>query len=136
MPKTTNLANDLNNLIFNATALSWAANGSLYVSLHTANPGVAGNQTTSEATYDDYARVAVVRTSSGFTVATNTVTNPALIEFPANTGDDQTVSYFGIGTAETGTGRLLYFAELPTPVDIETSFIPKVQIGDLDLSES
>lgn len=44
------------------------ANGSLYISLHTADPS-AGNQTTSETAYTGYARVAVARTSSGWTVA-------------------------------------------------------------------
>ena len=39
---------------------------SLYVSLHTANPGATGNQTTSEAAYTSYARVAVARTSGGW----------------------------------------------------------------------
>ena len=33
--------------------------GSLYVSLHTADPGVGGGQNTNEATYSGYARVAV-----------------------------------------------------------------------------
>lgn len=43
--------------------------GSLYVSLHTADPGTTGDQTTSEATYTSYARVAVARTSGGWTIA-------------------------------------------------------------------
>ena len=42
--------NDICLLLFNATALSWNANTNLYVSLHTADPGEGGNQTTSEAT--------------------------------------------------------------------------------------
>ena len=36
-----------------------ATAGSLYVSLHTADPGEAGSQTTNEANYTSYARVAV-----------------------------------------------------------------------------
>jgi hypothetical protein len=59
--------NDLNLLIFNATALSWNANTDLYLALHTADPGEAGNQTTSEATYTSYARVTVARSGAGFT---------------------------------------------------------------------
>lgn len=43
--------------------------GSLYVSLHTADPGATGDQTTNEASYTSYARVAVARTSGGWTVA-------------------------------------------------------------------
>jgi len=46
-----------------------ASAGNLYVSLHTASPDAADIQTTSEADYTSYARVAVVRSASGWTVA-------------------------------------------------------------------
>lgn len=46
-----------------------AAAGNLYVSLHTADPGAGGDQTTNEAAYTSYARVAVARTVAGWTVA-------------------------------------------------------------------
>src|SRR5882762_5387367 len=50
-------------LVGDATGLPASATvGSLYLSLHTADPGVTGDQTTSEATYTSYARVAVART--------------------------------------------------------------------------
>lgn len=45
-----------------------ATEGSIYVSLHTANPA-GGNQSTSEATYTGYARVAVGRNSGAWTVS-------------------------------------------------------------------
>jgi len=80
MSKGNTWENDLLKLIFNATAIAnIAANAAsspltnLYVSLHTADPGEAGDQTTSEATYTSYARVAVARTSGGFTVTGNSV---------------------------------------------------------------
>ena len=43
--------------------------GSLYVSLHTADPGAGGSQTTNEAAYTSYSRVGVARSSAGWTVA-------------------------------------------------------------------
>lgn len=42
-----------------------ATAGSLYLSLHTGDPGEAGDQTTNETAYTNYARVAVVRTAGG-----------------------------------------------------------------------
>lgn len=45
-----------------------ATDGSLYISLHTADPGAGGSQTTNECAYTPYARVAISRTS-GWTVA-------------------------------------------------------------------
>ena len=50
-----------------------AAAGSFYLSLHTADPGETGDQTTSETTYGSYARQAVARSSAGFTVSGNAV---------------------------------------------------------------
>lgn len=115
MSKGDTFENDLLKLIFNATAIANIADNAasspatnLYVSLHTADPGESGSQTTSEATYTSYARVAVARTSGGFTVTAASVSPVATIAFPAGTGGSGTVTYFGIGTASSGTGKLLY----------------------------
>ena len=45
-----------------------ATAGSFYVSLHTSDPGEAGDQSTNEIAYTGYARVAVARTSGVFIV--------------------------------------------------------------------
>lgn len=83
--------------------------GSLYLSLHTADPGVAGNQTTSEAAYTNYARQAVARSSSGFTVSGQSVTLNAAISFPAGaTGDTDVLMFWAVGSGSSGTGELLY----------------------------
>jgi hypothetical protein len=85
-----------------------SAAGSLYFSLHTADPGEAGTQTTSEAAYTSYARVAVARSGSGFTVTANAVATAADVSFPPGTGGSGTATHFGIGTAASGAGVLLY----------------------------
>lgn len=118
MSKSDSWENALLLLLFNnsnaanigdATGLRGSSTaGSLYVSLHTADPGEAGTQQTSEATYTSYARVAVARSSGGFTISTNSVVPAATISFPAGTGGSGTVTYFGIGTASSGAGVLLY----------------------------
>lgn len=100
----TNAAN-----IGDATGLRGSSGaGSLYFSLHTADPGETGAQNTNEITYTSYARVAVARSSGGFTVAGNTVTPAAAVTFPAGTGGSGTATHFGIGTASSGAGVLLY----------------------------
>ena len=86
--------------------------GSLYVGLHTADPGEAGDQTTSECAYGSYARVAVARSGSGWTVTSNQVENAALISFPAVTSGTETVLFASVGTASSGSGVLLYSAPL------------------------
>ncbi len=80
----------------------------LYVSLHTADPTASGNQTSSECTYTSYARVAVVRTTSGWAITGETINPVAAITFPAGTGGSGTATYFGIGSLTSGTGVLYY----------------------------
>jgi len=118
MSKGNTFENDLMLLIFNntnaanigdATGLRGSSTaGSLHFSLHTADPGETGNQTTSECTYTSYARVAVARSSSGFTVTANSVSPTSAVTFPAGTGGSGTATHFAIGTDSSGTGKILY----------------------------
>lgn len=95
-----------------AGVLGSAAAGNLYISLHTADPGEAGDQSTSEISYTGYARVAVIRSAAGWTVTLNEVTNAALVTFGACTAGSGTAVHIGIGTSSSGAGKLLYKAPL------------------------
>lgn len=96
-------------LIGDATGLRGSTTaGSLYFSFHTADPGETGDQTTSETTYTSYARVAVARSGAGFTVTANSVSPAAQVNFPAGTGGSGTITHFGVGTASSGAGVLLF----------------------------
>lgn len=115
MSKSNSCETDILELIFNATAWPDLAENdttspatNLYVSLHTADPGEAGSQTTNEIAYTSYARVAVARTSGGWAVSGNQVTPVATISFPAGTGGSGTATHFGVGTLSSGAGQLLY----------------------------
>jgi hypothetical protein len=134
--------NDLQKLIFNATAIANIADNAasspitnLYVSLHTADPGEAGDQTTSEATYTSYARVAVARTSGGWTVTNNSVTNAATISFPAATGGTNTITHFGIGTASSAAGKLLYKGALTSSLAVSSGITPQFAASSLTVAE-
>ncbi len=107
--------------------------GSLYISLHTADPGEAGDQTTSEATYTSYARVAVARTAGGWTVAVANASNAAAVTFPKATGGTNTVTYFGIGTGSSGSGVLLFSGVLDSSLAVSNGITPEFAIGDLDV---
>lgn len=137
MSKGNTFENDLLKLIFNATAIANLADNaatspltSLYVSLHTGDPGEAGDQTTSECNYTSYARVAVARTTGGFTVTNNSVSPVANIDFanPTNaTNLPQTATHFGIGTASSGAGKLLYKGTVtPNIVISNTGVTPRL----------
>jgi len=115
MSKGNTFENDLLKLIFNATAIANIADDAsvspltnLYASLHTADPGEAGTQTTNEIAYTSYARVAVARTTGGWTVTANSVSPVATISFPTGTGGSGTATYWAVGTDVSGTGKLLY----------------------------
>ena len=134
MSKPNTFENDLLQLIFNnidialigdaAGIQNSAAAGSLYVSLHTADPGEAGNQSTNEAAYTNYARLAVARSVAGWTVSSNQVSNAAAINFAqcGITGAD--ITHWGIGTDPSGTGKLLYKGPLGSA--LQGAFTAKV----------
>jgi hypothetical protein len=115
MAKGAAFANSLLLLLFNATLFANVATNatsgpitSIFAALHTADPGTSGDQTTNEIAYTSYARVGVVRTSSGWTVTTNSVSPVAAITFPAGTGGSGTATHFSLGTLTSGAGVRLY----------------------------
>jgi hypothetical protein len=134
MSKGNTFENDLLKLIFNATTINDLAENdtsspatNLYVSLHTADPGEAGDQTTSEATYTSYARVAVVRTTGGWTVTGNSVSPVANIDFPEGTGGSGTATHFAVGTASSGAGKLLYSGTLTPNIAMGNGITPRIK---------
>lgn len=126
-------ANSLLKLVFNGTAFANMADNAatspftnLFVSLHTASPGANGAQTTNEAAYTSYARVAVTRTTGGWTVTANSVSPVATISFPAATGGSETETYFGIGTSTSGAGHLLYFGAISPTIAVSNGVTPQL----------
>lgn len=133
MSKSNAFENALLQLIFNATAIANLADNAasspltnLYVSLHTADPGEAGNQSTNEAAYTSYARVAVARTSGGWTVTNNSVSPVANIDFPAATGGTATITYFGVGSASSGSGVLYYSGTVTPSISVTSGVTPRL----------
>lgn len=101
--------------------------GSWHVSLHTADPGEAGNQTTSEISYTGYARVAVARSSAGWTVTGASVVPDANIDFGAMTGGaGGTVTHFGIGTDASGVGNLIFKGTVTPNIVTTTGVTPRL----------
>lgn len=135
MSKSNATETDTLNLFFNAIALPWNAITDLFVALHTADPGEAGNQTTNEATYTSYARVAVVRTNVGWTVSGNTAVNAALFQFPQCTGGTNTITYVSIGTLVSGAGQIIYSGALNSSLAVANLIQPQFAAGDLVTTE-
>ena len=145
MSKSNTFENDLLLLVFNNTDITLigdaaglqnsAAAGSLYVSLHTSDPDEAGDQTTNETAYTDYARVAVARSGAGWTVTGNAVANAALVQFPQCGVTGATLTHFGVGTDSSGAGKLLYSGALSASLAVSSGIQPQFAAGDLDITE-
>jgi hypothetical protein len=126
MSISNSVENSILNLIFNATAwANYADNAAtspqtnIGVSLHTADPGDAGDATTSEVAYTSYTRVNVARTTGGFPSASGGSVSPAAnIDFPAGTGGSGTVTHcaFAKSNATPPTGaQVILFSGTVTP---------------------
>lgn len=145
MSKSNTFENDLLQLLFNNVDIAdigdaggiqnSATAGSLYVALHTADPGEAGTATTSESAYGSYARVAVARSVAGWTVSGNEAENAALVQFPECTSGSETISYVSITTASSGSSKILYSGALSASRAISSGIQPQFAIGALSVTE-
>ena len=136
MSKSNTFENDIVKLIFQATAIANIADDaaaspltSLYIALHTAGPGEAGDQTTSEATYGSYARQAVTRDSGGFTVTGNSVTLAANVTFPTASSGSETITHFSIGVAVSGASKILYSGTVTPNLPVSSGILPVLTTG-------
>lgn len=130
-PFGSTFANDLSLLITEGTTIANVADNAasspitnLYAALHTA-AATSGNQTTSEATYTSYARVAVARTSSGWSSSGGVNSNDAAVTFPACTGGSNTISHVSIGTASTSTGKVIYGGAVTSSLAVSSGITPQ-----------
>jgi hypothetical protein len=128
MSASNDFENDLLLLIFNNTNIALIGDatgvrgstvaGSVYVALHTADPGETGKQNTSETSYTGYARVAVARSGAGWTVsgtAPTQVANAATITFGVSTVGTPTITYFSVGYESSGASKIIVSGSLTTP---------------------
>lgn len=144
MPKSTATCNSILALIFNATAWADIAEndtsspaGNLYLSLHTADPGVGNDQQTNETAYTNYVRIAVVRTTSGWAVPSSGATsNAALAQFAQCGVTGATLTHVAIGTASSGAGTVLYAGALSSSLTVSNGIQPQFAAGALDVTET
>jgi hypothetical protein len=143
MSKSNTFENDLLKLILQAAAIANLADNAasspltnVYVALHSADPGEAGDQTTNEIAYTGYARVAVARTAGGWTVTGNQAENAAAITFGQKTaGADVTATHFSVGALSSGAGKVFYRGALTASRLISNGVKPEFAAGDLVITE-
>jgi hypothetical protein len=138
MSKSNVFENDLLLLIFNNTAIADIGDaaglratttaGSLYWSLHTADPGEAGTAITSETAYTGYARVAGARSGAAFAVTANSVSPVANVDFGECTASaGGPITHFGIVNTASGAGKLLYKGTMTPNITLAVGVIPRIK---------
>lgn len=136
MSKSAAFEADFLELIFNATAIADLAEdhttgvANLYLSLHTADPGEGGDQTSNETSYTNYARQAVARTSGGFTVSVTEgrayLTSD--VDFPTcGATPGSAITHFGVGTVVSGAGYLIYSGTVSPNITMAEGVIPRLK---------
>lgn len=104
----------------------------LYVALHTADPGEAGIQTTNETSYTNYARVSVPRDVTGFSESAGVITNVGDVLFPVCGATGATLTHFSIQTTASGSGGMLLASGPLTSSFVVSNLIqPKFAVGQL-----
>lgn len=145
MSKGNTFENDLLQLLFNNVDIAdigdaggiqnSATAGSLYVALHTGDPGEAGTAATSESAYGSYARQAVARSGAGWTVSGNQAVNFALIQFPECTSGSETITHVSITTAVSGASKILYSGALSASRAVSSGIQPQFAASALTVTE-
>jgi hypothetical protein len=115
MSKGNSSANDYAALLYNGTAIPNIADNAatapltnIFIAAHTAEPGAAGTQATSEAAYTGYARANPARTTGGFTTSNGTITLVADASFGACTAGSATITHWSTGVASSGASKILH----------------------------
>jgi len=106
--------------------------GVFYISLHTADPGETGDQTTSESAYTNYARVSVARSTAGWSVASGVADNDSAITFAQCGASGSTITHCGIGSDTSGAGNR--FMNGTAALTVSNGVTPSFAAGALDIS--
>ncbi len=137
MPFSNAYGNALLQNLMNGVSIPAAFTGTnLYLSLHTADPGIAGTQNTSEISYTGYARLPIVRNTTGqWTVSVKVGSNAIAALFGAMTaGAGGTVTHMGVGELLTGAGALVTSGAVTPNIVVTTGVAANFPIGAVVLT--
>lgn len=135
MSKGDTFENSLMLLLFNNTNIAnlgdatgvrgSTAAGNLTIALHTADPGEAGTQSTSETAYTGYARVSIARSAGGWTVTNNSASPVANIDFGLCTASPgAALTHFSVGNGVSN--GLLYSGTITPNIAVAVNVIPRL----------
>ena len=145
MSKTTAFETDFLELIFNNVDIANIGDGtgvrgsstpgSLFIALFIGDPGEAG-AIADECNYTGYARVAVARSTSGWTITGDTASNTAAVTFGECTAGTETATHFAICKEDVeSTADLIFYGSLDSALAISNGIIPEFIADAIDVTE-
>jgi hypothetical protein len=115
MSTSTAHATEYLQLVYNGTAIANVADNAatapianLFIAAHSADPGAAGTQATSELAYTGYARASVARSVAGFTAAAGVLSLVAEASFGACTAGSALMTHWSTGVAVSGAAKVIH----------------------------
>jgi hypothetical protein len=104
------------------------APGSLYVAMHTSDPGEAGSAITGETAYGGYVRRALERSTVGFTRTGSRVRPTNNVDFPmCSSNPGSPLTFFSIVTTASGAGMILYSGALTPNINVAIGIVPRLK---------
>jgi hypothetical protein len=134
MPKSATSALNALEVFLRGVDPSYRGNANRYLALHTSDPN-AGDQTTGEATYTGYARLAIP-ISGGWTGTGSPLSNTSLLQFGLCTVGTNVITHISIGVASSGASQIIYSGALNASRTISPGNQPQIAIGALTAAES
>lgn len=143
MPKSTNTCNNFLALLYNATPWANIADNAaaspvtnIYMALATVTGAVGDTMSTNEATYTNYVRVTVARTTGGWTApAASATSNAAAIDFAQCGVTGNTIVAAKTGKA-AGASDVFHYGDLNSPIAVSSLIRPTFDIGAVTITEA
>lgn len=135
MSKSNATEHDVLAAFLSGAVPGWMMNDSVYVALHNADPGEAGNQETNETNYTNYARQRLYR-ADGWVDGGSTFSNRLLLQFPlCGEAQGDTITHVSIGESVSGANQIFYSGPLNAPLTVQHLIQPQFAPGALTVSE-
>jgi len=144
MGKSTAGANNILNLICRAVAWANMADNAavspysnLYIGLHTGSLAVGDDQSVNEATFGAYARLAIARTTGGWSAPSGgSLSNAALAQFLECTSGTNLITHVSVGVAASGASLVIWSGALTASRTISSGIQAQFAAGALVITES
>lgn len=144
MPKSTATCNNFLKLLYNATAWADVAENdssgpmtNIAVALATASYSASSTLASNEATFTNYARQNVARSTSGWTAASGgSLSNVDAIEYPQCGVTGNTITSAATGKPGGGSAEIFHYGDLNASIAVSNQIQPRFPAGAVTITET